>query len=369
MTSFLDQTETTRAEQRRSTARARRIGSARAGAADVVERRLARWARLDRAYERGVDPARRHTGDLARGADAAAWLSDAAARRRVARDRAIAVADLHEDLIHGHLGCADRLDGLAHEMLDLAVSRTARLGLAVPAIGNLVTGHGAHAYSTGLLACGIAVCLGWSSADATDAARAGLLADSGMVLLRTEIRATRGPLRDVAHNDVRRHPTYSVALSAPLGVPESILCAIHGHHERLDGTGYPRARSGPDLDDLARVLAVSDAFAGMIGARPYRDEPRPFDAIRNMLDLAERGELDLDAVRALVRLVGLFPTGSCVRLDDGRLATVERAGERPDRPLVRILRRTHAGALASEDALDLHERADRRIVQALHPLH
>lgn len=216
--------------------------------------------------------------------------------------------------------------------------------------------HGAQMLATASLAVAMSARLGWSRADVMAAGVAGLFADLGMALLTDDVRGSDRPLDDVARNRVRRHPTWSAALLEEVRrLPLSVRLGVHQHHEREDGSGYPRGLRGAAIHDVAKVVAVADAYAAAVSERPYRSRATRFGVMRGLVEEAKCGRLWRDAVRSLIQTVGLFPVGSFVRLSDGRVAEVAAAGgaARAARPVVRVWRRDGAGGVQPGEVIDL----------------
>ena len=68
---------------------------------------------------------------------------------------------------------------------------------------------------------------------------------------------------------MRRHPSMGEEMLRGLGLSD-VIDIVGSHHERFDGTGYPRGLSGDEIPRLARMIAVADAFSAMVHDRPYR---------------------------------------------------------------------------------------------------
>jgi len=80
-----------------------------------------------------------------------------------------------------------------------------------------------------------------------------------------------GPLNDLQWDAVRRHPTVGADLLRPLDFFGEVGDVIRTHHESYDGTGYPGMKAGEEIPQVARILALADAFDAMTSPRPYRD--------------------------------------------------------------------------------------------------
>lgn len=193
-----------------------------------------------------------------------------------------------------------------------------------------------HMYTSCVLSVGLAARVGWSRAHTATAGLAGLLADAGMGLIPLSLRRAARALDEAETNRLRRHPALGVVLlEAVVGLPEVVLVACHQHHERNDGSGYPRGVPSARLHPLAKLVAVADVFAGLTAPRPHRPAVKPYDAMERTVTMASAGRLERSVTRALVTLCGLFPVGSWVRLSDSSAALVVSAHETLiDRPAV-----------------------------------
>lgn len=211
-----------------------------------------------------------------------------------------------------------------------------------------------QAWATAGLAAGIAAAQGLSQSWVRIAALAGLFADTGFGVLpgfgvRTpdgsNWATARRPLTDVETNRMREHPSASLGLAEPILRAARIaddecwaaLLAIAQHHERPDGTGFPRgersntntttgtgtASTGADrIHTISAAIAIADAFAGAWATRQYRPPNEPRTLAQTFVELADRGALDRAGVRALAEVVGRVPVGSRLRRSDGVVVRV-----------------------------------------------
>jgi DNA-binding CsgD family transcriptional regulator len=134
--------------------------------------------------------------------------------------------------------------------------------------------------------------------------RAGLVHDIGRLGVPNTIWDKRGPLTAGDRERVRLHPYLSERMLtasaelAPLG-------AIAGrHHERLDGSGYPRGLGGDALAPSARLLAVADAYAAMTEPRPHRAPHAAGEAAALVREEVRAGRLDGPAADAVLAVAG-----------------------------------------------------------------
>jgi len=209
-----------------------------------------------------------------------------------------------------------------------------------------------HAFTTTVLAMTIALNLQWSREDVRLAAIAGLVFDLGMLLIPERIRVGSSELSDIDRNRVQRHPIFSISmLDSIKGVPKIVKLAALQHHERENGSGYPRGRRRDAICDLARALGVADTFAAATEPRHYRQAKLPYNSMEEILRAAAANIYWPPAVKALVRSAGLFPVGSYVKLSTGDEAVVTQANIKYlDRPMIQLL---NADSAPSGQSLDL----------------
>lgn len=182
-----------------------------------------------------------------------------------------------------------------------------------------------HSLQTALLASAIGTVMGLSRKDLLDLSTGCMIHDVGMVRVLGLIEEA-GSLSHAARLEVMKHPIFiSDLLSRAPHVTFAAKMVAYQMHERLDGSGYPSRRSGPQVHPLARIAAVADVYLALISARTQRAPLLPYQAIEQILVATRQGKFDPAAVRALLHVISMFPVGSAVRLSDGRVARVVRS--------------------------------------------
>ena len=132
---------------------------------------------------------------------------------------------------------------------------------------------------------------------------AALLHDVGKIAIPKAILIKRSPLDDHEWDYIRRHPDKSAQIIQPMADGmEPIIEVVRSHHERIDGTGYPRGLKGSDMSLEARILAVADALDAMRSVRPYRDPKSDEEIAREMAAVAG-DQFDAAAAGAAVDLI------------------------------------------------------------------
>lgn len=116
----------------------------------------------------------------------------------------------------------------------------------------------------------LAQALGVSGADLLQIQRGALLHDIGKMGIPDSILLKAGPLSDEEWEIMRRHPVYAYDLLAPISFLQPALDIPYCHHEKWDGTGYPRGLAGEQIPLAARIFAVADVYDALRSNRPYR---------------------------------------------------------------------------------------------------
>jgi HD-GYP domain-containing protein (c-di-GMP phosphodiesterase class II) len=189
---------------------------------------------------------------------------------------------------------------------DLVAAEEAYLGTRVRALlvrlADRDTSTEEHTRRVALLAARVGEELRLPASLRRDLAVGGLLHDVGKLSVPLEILRKPGPLDDDEFAEIRRHPEAGRRLLEELGgFPETVRRLVSDHHERLDGTGYPRGLEGCDLPIETRILAVCDVYDALVSDRVYRAAWTPERALTL---LHEEAGYDPVVVKALERVIG-----------------------------------------------------------------
>jgi HD-GYP domain-containing protein (c-di-GMP phosphodiesterase class II) len=160
-----------------------------------------------------------------------------------------------------------------------------------------------HSQRVAEVADGMAAVLGFDAAERRTLVRAGLLHDIGKLAISSRILDKPGKLTDEEFRAVQTHPVHTLRIleRAPCFAPLADLAA--NHHEKLDGSGYPRSLDARHLDLPMRVLAVADIYEALTADRPYRG-PMPVEEALAIIGRDVPHKLDDDARAALETHVG-----------------------------------------------------------------
>jgi HD-GYP domain-containing protein (c-di-GMP phosphodiesterase class II) len=160
----------------------------------------------------------------------------------------------------------------------------------------------AHTRGVALRAVQVGEELGLPPARLRELAIGGLVHDVGKLSVPNEILQKPGALTDEEYDAIKRHPELGSDLVRQLGFSAQVARLVLDHHERLDGSGYPRGLGAPDLDIETRILAVCDVFDALLSTRVYR----PAWTLEKALELLSRESgtgFDPACVDALERVI------------------------------------------------------------------
>ncbi len=177
---------------------------------------------------------------------------------------------------------------------------------AVLAMGNVVETRdpytAGHERRTAQLATAIAAEMGMEGEELEALRRAGLIHDIGKIAVPTEILTKPGRLSEIEFRIIKEHPESGYGILGVIDFGRPVAEMVRQHHERLDGSGYPRGLTAKDILPEAKILAVADVVEAMSSHRPYRPALGMGPALAELRKHAGV-KYDADIVAVCVRLV------------------------------------------------------------------
>ncbi|SEC96694.1 HD-GYP domain-containing protein [Pseudomonas anguilliseptica] len=220
-----------------------------------------------------------------------------------------------------------------------------------------------HSVAVCALMIALARNLGLNESQVREAGLAGLLHDIGKMAIPNEVLNKPGKLTDNEFATVRDHPEAgSRMLIDSKQVSALVLDVCLHHHEKVDGSGYPHRLVGEQISLYARMGAVCDVYDAITSSRPYKQGWDPAESIRKMAEW--KGHFDPVVFQAFVKTVGIYPVGSLVRLESGRIGVVmEQQAKSLLAPRVKVFFSAKSKTPIPQEILDLSKLVGRdRIV-------
>ncbi len=210
-----------------------------------------------------------------------------------------------------------------------------------------------HSVAVCMLMVALGRQLGMKGDTLKQAGMAGLLHDIGKMSIPNEVLNKPGSLTDEEFTVVKSHPQKGwEILKASYDVSEQVLDVCLHHHERVDGKGYPDKISGTALTLFARMGAVCDVYDAITSDRCYKKGWDPAESISKMASWRE-GQFDENVFHAFVKTVGIYPNGTLLKLESGRLGVVVEQSKKLTAPFVKIFFSIRANAHIPTEMIDL----------------
>jgi HD-GYP domain-containing protein (c-di-GMP phosphodiesterase class II) len=212
-----------------------------------------------------------------------------------------------------------------------------------------------HSVAVCALMVALAKQLGLNEQDTREAGLAGLVHDLGKAQMPLEVLNKPGALTPAEFAIMKGHPEAGHRMLVEgKGVSEIPLDVCLHHHEKINGKGYPHGLKGDEISLFAKMGAVCDVYDAITSNRPYKVGWDPADSIQKMAQWTKEGQFDERIFQAFVKSIGIYPTGSLVKLKSGRLGVVVEQGSHSLlSPIVRVFFSSKANEPITPVLLDM----------------
>ncbi|GHE87757.1 HD-GYP domain-containing protein [Thalassotalea profundi] len=193
-----------------------------------------------------------------------------------------------------------------------------------------------HTINCAIHMCGFSLFLGIKPDLVQQITLGALLHDIGTAKVPEGIIAKPDSLSTNELSVVKKHTIQGIEICKREGFTSPIITDMTmNHHERLDGSGYPRGLSKDKLSKLARMMAIVDVYDAMTGEKNYKKALQPLNVFRYLI--SSNTKFDPNIVQQFIKYLGVHPVGSVVQLSDERLAMVMHGNrDEPLKPKVKV---------------------------------
>ncbi len=211
-----------------------------------------------------------------------------------------------------------------------------------------------HSISVSALMVSFGKLLGFDSKLLKEIGLGAMLHDIGTMQVPHSIISKPNGLTENEYEQIKKHVTYGRnILQETEGVTEMSIITAYQHHERMDGTGYPKGIKGDEISRAGRAIAIIDVYDALTTKRCFRHLVPPAEAIKMIFNWSET-KFDREMVQKFIKCIGIYPVGSLVRLESGLLAIVfDHSTDDLLRPLVRVVYDTKNERILMPYVIDL----------------
>lgn len=222
-----------------------------------------------------------------------------------------------------------------------------------------------HSLNVAIYSLTIGNKLNFTAKQLSELGTGAILHDIGKVFIDREILQKPSRLTDEEYEIIKTHTQLGFNYLRKQNDLSTVIahCAFQ-HHERLDGSGYPRGLAESDIHPFAKVIAIADVFDAMTSNRSYRDALLPHEALEVLYAGAVK-KFDKKMVEAFRKSITIYPNGLSVQLSDGKVGVVVRQNKHlNERPVVRILKENNKKLITPYD-INLASKVNIMITECL----
>lgn len=178
-----------------------------------------------------------------------------------------------------------------------------------------------HAVNVMVLSLLLGKAIGLSSADVEALGHAAFLHDVGKIRLPTPVRNLDESFTLAQRKAYEGHVAYGIEIGRSMKLPSAVLQPMAQHHEAADGTGFPTGCKGERISRPSQVLALINRYDGLCNPWNPARALTPHEAVSRLF-ASYRARFDAHVLQSFIRMMGVYPPGSIVQLNDGRYAQV-----------------------------------------------
>jgi HD-GYP domain-containing protein (c-di-GMP phosphodiesterase class II) len=224
-----------------------------------------------------------------------------------------------------------------------------------------------HGVDTSVLAMAIGQEHGCDASHLKLLGLAALVHDIGQLRLPLNLLHQAQPYSSQDHQLVQTHCVMGEAILNQFpDFPEESKCMVLQHHERLDGSGYPKGLQGEEISELTQILSIADTYDAQISGRCSHPPAPPAQALSELYRAAIAGQYATALIQRLIQLLGVYPIGSLVRLNTGEHAVVIWVHSHSRlTPTIKLLKNTEGQPYDEQTIIDLSSQATHEVSRSI----
>lgn len=195
-----------------------------------------------------------------------------------------------------------------------------------------------HSVNVGIYSAALGMAIGLNRNQLIELGVGAILHDIGKTMISSEIIEKPGKLTPAEFEEIKKHTTYGYDILREQ--PDIPLLAAHcalQHHERIDGSGYPRGLREDEIHQYGKIVGLADMYDALISTRSYRKGYLPHEALD--IIFASSGKMDMDLMTTFRNHIVIYPVGMAVALSTGEQGVVVDVNSKhPHRPIVRVMK-------------------------------
>jgi putative nucleotidyltransferase with HDIG domain len=195
-----------------------------------------------------------------------------------------------------------------------------------------------HSVNVSIYAAAVGKLLNMNLRDLRTLTFSGIIHDIGKLFIPKEILDKPGKLTTNEYDIVKKHPELGAEFLKRLNIEGIELKMVLEHHERSDGTGYPKGSKDDEISVYGKIGAVCDIFDAITSDRVYKNAKNPNDAIKEMSQMSGKS-LNKTIFEYFVTSIGLFPVGTLVLLNTNEIGVICGQNKTPVEPFVIVFLR------------------------------
>lgn len=212
-----------------------------------------------------------------------------------------------------------------------------------------------HSLNVSIYAVQIGLIIGYNRSQLLDLCASSLLHDIGYLKIPIEILNKPGKLTDSEFQEIKKHPILGLEMLAHIeNSPNSLFEVVYQHHERVDGSGYPKGKKGDEINTFAKIISMIDVYEAVTHNRPHRDKTFNLSEGIKLVILEGKKTFDPHITKFLLEYFTPFPLGSYVSLNSGEIGHVIMTNPKsPLRPKIEIEKDINGKFLEDKKIIDL----------------